>query len=153
MLTVLRSAPSRETLLSAVPLSDAAKKTKLDNDKTIKDIVGGKDDRKLVVCGPCSADNPEAAVEYCVRLKSVADKVKDKLFLTPRLYVAKARTHGEDYQGLLMDAKEGGSLSDNAFLCRKMFVEVWNVRGFPLRTSCFLQNRLSFSEILFLTVL
>ena len=95
MLTVLSSAPSRKALLSAVPLSAAAKKTKLDNDKTIKDIVGGKDNRKLVVCGPCSADNPEAAVEYCVRLKSVADKVKDKLFLTPRLYVAKARTHGD----------------------------------------------------------
>ena len=60
MLTVLSSAPSRKALLSAVPLSDAAKKTKLDNDKTIKDIVGGKDNRKLVVCGPCSADNPEA---------------------------------------------------------------------------------------------
>ena len=82
MLTVLSSAPSRKALLSAVPLSDAAKKTKLDNDKTIKDIVGGKDNRKLVVCGPCSADNPEAAVEYCVRLKSVADKVQiDRTYL------------------------------------------------------------------------
>jgi phospho-2-dehydro-3-deoxyheptonate aldolase len=144
MLTVLRSAPSRETLLSAVPLSDAAKKTKLDNDKTIKDIVGGKDNRKLVVCGPCSADNPEAAVEYCVRLKSVADKVKDKLFLTPRLYVAKARTHGEDYQGLLMDAKEGGSLSDNAFLCRKMFVEVLERTGLPVADELLFAEQIEF---------
>ena len=97
-----------------------------------------------MVCGPCSADNPEAAVEYCVRLKSVADKVKDKLFLAPRLYVAKARTHGEDYQGLLMDAKEGGSLSDNVFLCRKMFVEVLERTGLPVADELLFAEQIEF---------
>lgn len=132
MLTVLRSVPTGRELCDALPLSDAAKKAKAENDFILKEIISGKDKRKLVVCGPCSADNPQAAVEYCVRLKSVADKVKDRLFLTPRLYIAKARTRGEDYQGLLLDLKEGGSLSDNVLLCRRMFTDVLEQTGLPI---------------------
>ena len=132
MLTVLRSVPTGRELCDALPLSDAAKKAKAENDFILKEIISGKDKRKLVVCGPCSADNPQAAAEFCVRLKSVADKVKDRLFLTPRLYIAKARTRGEDYQGLLLDLKEGGSLSDNVLLCRRMFTEVLEQTGLPI---------------------
>ena len=132
MLTVLNSVPTRRELCEALPLSDVAKKQKAENDLAIKEIVSGNDKRKLVVCGPCSADNPQAVLEYCTRLKKISDIVRDKILLVPRIYVAKARTHGEDYQGLLLDVKENGTLRDNVFLCRKMFVDVVESTGLPI---------------------
>lgn len=131
MFRIVGESPDKE-LLSALSLSDSARAKKAENDETVKNIVMGRDKRKLVVCGPCSADNPVAALEYCTRLKEVAERVSERLFVVPRLYIAKARTQGDSYQGLLLDGCDGGALSDNVFLCRKMFLEAIERTGLPI---------------------
>ena len=47
----------------------------------IKDILSGKDERLLLIVGPCSADNSEALLQYCYKLKQVSDKVKSKILI------------------------------------------------------------------------
>lgn len=76
-------------------------KVKRANDEIIKNIISGRDKRFLIVCGPCGADNSDAVLEYCLKLKELSLKVKDKIFLVPRLYTAKARTTGEGYLGMM----------------------------------------------------
>lgn len=67
----------------------------------IKNIFSGKDDRLILIIGPCSADNPEAVMDYLNRLRAVQEKVKDEIFIIPRIYTNKPRTTGAGYKGLL----------------------------------------------------
>ncbi|MEG2414090.1 MAG: 3-deoxy-7-phosphoheptulonate synthase [Clostridia bacterium] len=85
--------------LIPVPANLAALKAK--RDQEVKDIISGKDDRKLIIVGPCSADNEEAVCDYISRLATLAEKVKDKLMIVPRIYTNKPRTKGEGYKGIL----------------------------------------------------
>lgn len=77
------------------------KKVKLDRDETIKKIISGKDDRMLFIVGPCSADNEDSVLDYVSRLAKLAEEVKDKIFIVPRIYTNKPRTRGEGYKGML----------------------------------------------------
>ncbi|MCL7708129.1 3-deoxy-7-phosphoheptulonate synthase, partial [Enterobacter kobei] len=45
--------------------------------QTISDIIAGRDPRLLVVCGPCSIHDPEAAMEYARRFKALSEQVSD----------------------------------------------------------------------------
>ncbi len=54
--------------------------------QTISDIIAGRDPRLLVVCGPCSIHDPEAAIEYARRFKALAAEVSDSLYLVMRVY-------------------------------------------------------------------
>ena len=67
----------------------------------IKNIFTGKDNRFLLVIGPCSADNEDSVMEYITRLREVQEKVKDKIFIIPRIYTNKPRTTGDGYKGML----------------------------------------------------
>ena len=67
----------------------------------LKAIFEGRDNRKVLFIGPCSADNETAVLDYMNRLIPVQDKVKDKIMLVPRIYTNKPRTTGEGYKGLL----------------------------------------------------
>ena len=59
---------------------------KAKRDQEIKDVLTGKDDRFLVVIGPCSADNSDSVCDYLERLAKVNEKVQDKLIIIPRVY-------------------------------------------------------------------
>ena len=67
----------------------------------LKAIFAGKSDKFLLVIGPCSADNESSVMEYVTRLRDLADKVQDKLFIVPRVYTNKPRTTGDGYKGML----------------------------------------------------
>ena len=67
----------------------------------LKGIFAGHDDRFILVIGPCSADNEDSVMEYVLRLGELAEKVKDKLFIGPRIYTNKPRTTGDGYKGML----------------------------------------------------
>lgn len=82
------------------PLPVSCRQVKEERDEEIKRILGGEDDRFLVIIGPCSADREDAVLDYVDRLARVGDKVKDKLFLVPRIYTSKPRTTGSGYKGL-----------------------------------------------------
>ena len=67
----------------------------------LKSIFSGKSDKKVMIIGPCSADNEDSAIDYISRLIPVQEKVKDKLLIVPRIYTNKARTTGDGYKGLV----------------------------------------------------
>ena len=60
-------------------------------DSEIKNIIGGNG-KFLLIVGPCSADNPSAVLAYCEKLKVISEKVKDKIFIVPRIYTTKPRS-------------------------------------------------------------
>ena len=67
----------------------------------LRDIFEGRDRRCLLIIGPCSADNADSVLEYLGRLRRVADRVRDKIFIVPRVFSNKPRTNGEGYMGLV----------------------------------------------------
>ena len=85
-----------DTQLSAETLQH-----KENRDQELADILSGKDDRILLVIGPCSSDNEEAVLEYARRLADLQKKVADKIFMVMRVYTAKPRTNGDGYKGLV----------------------------------------------------
>lgn len=92
---------SPEEVLEMIKLTPEMKKVKLDRDETIKKIISGKDDRMLFIVGPCSADNEDSVLDYVSKLAKLAEEVKDKIFIVPRIYTNKPRTRGEGYKGML----------------------------------------------------
>lgn len=67
----------------------------------IKEVFESKDNRKLLIIGPCSADNEDSVIDYIGRLARIQDKVKEKILIVPRIYTNKPRTTGEGYKGML----------------------------------------------------
>lgn len=98
--TYLKQMPSPAQIREEYPLSPELTKLKAKRDKEIADIITGKDDRFLCIIGPCSADNEEAVIEYVTKLAMVSEKIKDKVFVVPRIYTNKPRTTGDGYKGI-----------------------------------------------------
>lgn len=96
----LRQLPSPGEIKTQFPLSERLTAIKKERDAQIRDIITGKDDRFLVIIGPCSADSEDPVCEYVNRLARVQEKVKDRLLLIPRIYTNKPRTTGEGYKGI-----------------------------------------------------
>ena len=96
----IRELPTPEEIKKEYPLGNELTRVKLERDKEIANVITGKDDRFLVIIGPCSADNEDAVIEYINKLAVVNDKVKDKVLIVPRIYTNKPRTTGEGYKGI-----------------------------------------------------
>jgi len=67
----------------------------------IKKIFTGESDKLILIIGPCSADNEDSVIDYISRLRTVQDKVADKIYIIPRIYTNKPRTTGDGYKGML----------------------------------------------------
>ncbi|MBR0405721.1 MAG: 3-deoxy-7-phosphoheptulonate synthase [Eggerthellaceae bacterium] len=67
----------------------------------LKRIFTGESDKMVLIIGPCSADREDAVMDYLMRLRDLADKVSDKIFIVPRIYTNKPRTTGAGYKGML----------------------------------------------------
>lgn len=83
------------------PVSPEMAKIKAERDIAIKDIFSGKSDKFILIIGPCSADHRESVLDYIGRLRTVEDRVKDKIIIIPRIYTNKPRTTGDGYKGML----------------------------------------------------
>ena len=96
-----RKLPIPKDVKERFPISEsyAAKREKVVGE--IEAILDGRDDRLLVVIGPCSADNEEAVLDYLSRLRKTADAVTEKILVIPRVYTSKPRTTGKGYKGML----------------------------------------------------
>ncbi|PWK50781.1 3-deoxy-7-phosphoheptulonate synthase [Pleionea mediterranea] len=99
----------REQVLTAphvlkdeTPLSDAGRATVLRYRQEIGDILDGNDKRVIVVAGPCSIHDIDAAKEYARRLKVLHDKFQDRLLIVMRVYFEKPRTT-IGWKGLIND--------------------------------------------------
>ncbi|MDE6188754.1 MAG: 3-deoxy-7-phosphoheptulonate synthase [Clostridia bacterium] len=103
---------SEEEVKEQSHLSSECQKLKNQRDETAKNIIAGKDGRLMLIIGPCSADNQDAVCDYVSRLAKVADKVKDKIFIVPRIYTNKPRTRGEGYKGILHNPDPHKNVTD-----------------------------------------
>lgn len=74
------------------PLSDAAAANVARGRQAVRDVLDGKDHRLMVISGPCSIHDAEAALDYARRFKALSDKVADNLLLVMRVYFEKPRT-------------------------------------------------------------
>ncbi len=97
----IRKLPVPKELKEQFPLDEKTKQIKEERDREIADIFTGKDDRFLLIIGPCSADREDAVMDYMYRLAKVQEQVKDKIFIIPRVYTNKPRTKGVGYKGML----------------------------------------------------
>ncbi|MGM9752945.1 MAG: 3-deoxy-7-phosphoheptulonate synthase [Candidatus Cryptobacteroides sp.] len=96
-----RRLPIPKEVKELYPLSEKGAKRREYCIKSITDILSGRDDRLLVLVGPCSADREDAIMEYLHRLTGLAEEVKDRIFIVPRLYTSKPRSKGNAYKGML----------------------------------------------------
>ena len=99
--TYINKMPTPEEIKTRFPVSKELSEIKAKRDQEINDIIAGKDDRFLMIVGPCSADNENSVCEYINRLAKVADRVKEKVYIVPRIYTNKPRTKGTGYKGML----------------------------------------------------
>ena len=123
--------PAPEELKAQYPLAKRIKENKRKRDEEIRDIFTGKSDKFVVLVGPCSADNEESVCEYVRRLKSVADRVSDRLMVIPRVYTNKPRTTGEGYKGMLHqpDPEKEPDLLAGIIAIRRMHIRVMEETG------------------------
>jgi len=88
----IKKLPTDDEVIAANPLSEEGAARVAQDRQEVMDILSGKDDRLLVITGPCSAWPAEALLEYGKRLKALEEKVKDRLKLVLRVYIQKPRT-------------------------------------------------------------
>ena len=89
-------------LISENPVPPHALETVLRGRKEAQDIIHKRDDRLLVICGPCSIHDHDAALEYCQRLKRLSNKLSNDLCIIMRAYLEKPRTT-VGWKGLIND--------------------------------------------------
>ncbi|WP_252714468.1 3-deoxy-7-phosphoheptulonate synthase [Treponema pectinovorum] len=128
----VRKLPVPKELKEQFPLGDEVRKIKDERDVIIKNIFEGKDNRFFLVIGPCSADNEEAVLDYMGRLVKVQEKVKDKIFIIPRVYTNKPRTKGTGYKGMLHqpNPQKGEDMLAGIIAIREMHTRVVKETGF-----------------------
>ena len=96
-----RKLPVPLDVKTSFPVSEQMATVKAKRDEEINSVFEGKSEKFILVIGPCSADLREPVLEYISRLRKVADDVKDKLIIIPRIYTNKPRTSGQGYMGML----------------------------------------------------
>ncbi len=101
--------PEPEEFIAEKPLTPALKEMKKQRDEEIRGVIAGRNDKMLVVIGPCSAHEPAPTLEYISRLGKLNEKVKDKLVIVPRIYTNKPRTKGVGYKGMFLQPDPEGA--------------------------------------------
>ncbi|WP_028605891.1 3-deoxy-7-phosphoheptulonate synthase [Ottowia thiooxydans] len=124
--------PPPEHLIRFFPICGTAVETLIANTrKNIRNIMHGKDDRVLVVIGPCSIHDPQAALEYARRLKPLRDKYADSLEIVMRVYFEKPRTT-VGWKGLINDPylDESYRIDEGLRIARQLLIDI-NRTGMP----------------------
>jgi 3-deoxy-7-phosphoheptulonate synthase len=121
-------------MLREFPATPKAAETAFEARAAIHRILFGADDRLLVVIGPCSIHDTDAAMEYARLLKAEADRLKNDLLVVMRVYFEKPRTT-VGWKGLINDPMMDGSfrINDGLRIARKLLWDV-NELGLPAGT-------------------
>ena len=116
------------------PLTEIASKTVYETRQAIHNILEGQDDRLLVVIGPCSIHDPQAARDYAEKLKTQIEKYRDDLLIVMRVYFEKPRTT-VGWKGLINDPDldESFKINKGIELARSLLVDINNI-GVPSAT-------------------
>ena len=124
--------PPPEHLIRFFPIAGTAIEKLIGNTRSaIRQIMQGKDDRLLVVMGPCSIHDPAAALDYARKLKAQRDKYADRLEIVMRVYFEKPRTT-VGWKGLINDPylDESYRIDEGLRIARQLLVEI-NRLGMP----------------------
>jgi 3-deoxy-7-phosphoheptulonate synthase len=118
-------------VLEKFPATEVASSTTFNARKAIHNILEGEDDRLLVIVGPCSIHDPEAAVEYGKRLKVLRDELGDRLEIVMRVYFEKPRTT-VGWKGLINDPylNDTFKINDGLRMGRKLLLDLTDM-GMP----------------------
>ncbi len=111
-ITDVKEILSPEELMADLPLSEQASNTVFDTRQGIYAVLDGKDDRLVVIIGPCSIHDTGAALEYGEKLKTLIDELKHDLLIVMRVYFEKPRTT-VGWKGLINDPDLDGSFHIN----------------------------------------
>jgi 3-deoxy-7-phosphoheptulonate synthase len=112
-------------LLDEQPLAPGSEEFVLRGRSAVADVLNRLDDRLLVVVGPCSVHDPDAALDYARRLSATASEHKDDLLVVMRVYFEKPRTT-TGWKGLINDPHldDTGDVNEGLRLARKLLLEV-----------------------------
>ena len=127
----LRPLTSPAILMEELPISEEVSNLIAKTRLAAGNIVKGEDDRLLVIVGPCSIHDPDAALDYGGRLVKVADRLQHDLVIIMRVYFEKPRTK-VGWKGLINDPHLDNSFKINVGLhiARKLLIDLGNI-GLP----------------------
>lgn len=122
---------SPEEMEEELPIPEAAAATVKTGRQEIQNILRREDDRFLIVAGPCSIHNPEAAYDYALRLAELRHKYEDRICIVMRVYFEKPRTT-VGWRGLILDPGLDGTadIARGLKLAREILIKV-NAAGLP----------------------
>lgn len=146
---IVKKIPTADEIIAAFPLSDEGYLSIDKHRLEIEAILSGKDQRLIVVVGPCSAWPDTAVLEYAERLKKLNDKVSHALKLVMRVYIQKPRTI-KGWTGPVNqpDPLAPPDIAAGALYCRKLMTQVVEM-GLPIADEAlFTHNARGFIELL-----
>ncbi len=111
-ITGMQEVVAPAAMIAELPVSDRASQQVFTSRSEIADIIHGRDDRLLVIMGPCSIHDPAAALEYAGRLHEQARRLRKELKLVMRVYFEKPRTT-VGWKGLINDPHLNDSFEIN----------------------------------------
>ena len=117
--------PTPAELGTQYPITDEVAEEVDHSRRQIEAILTGRDDRLLVIVGPCSVHDTEAALDYAKRLSHIQTKYKDELFIVMRTYFEKPRTV-VGWKGLITDPNLDGTYALETGLgkARKLLLDI-----------------------------
>ena len=127
-----RKLPIPMEIKEQYPITYELEQMKEKRDLEIKAIFEGRDDRFILIIGPCSADNDDSVIDYISRLRRVQDKVSDKILIIPRIYTNKPRTTGDGYKGMLHqpDPHKNEDMLKGVVAIRNLHIRAMKETGF-----------------------
>ena len=131
-ITKVTTLPPPEALIRFFPIRGTpVEKLVSDTRKAIRKIIHGKDDRMLVIIGPCSIHDPAAAIEYSRKLLALREQYADTLEVVMRVYFEKPRTT-VGWKGLINDPylDESYKIDEGLRMARQLLLEI-NRMGMP----------------------
>ena len=121
-------------LRQKISVSDQGKMNILSSRKSVGEIFSGKDERLIVIVGPCSIHDIKAAKEYALKLKSLQKEVEKSIYIMMRVYFEKPRTT-VGWKGLISDPDMDNSLDVEKGLRQGRELLVWLAeQGIPCAT-------------------
>ncbi|AWT53751.1 MULTISPECIES: 3-deoxy-7-phosphoheptulonate synthase [Mycolicibacterium] len=124
--------PSPHDVLTEFPLGARRAERVAADREEVADILAGRDDRLLVVVGPCSVHDPAAALDYASRLVKVADELDDTVKIVMRVYFEKPRTT-IGWKGLINDPDMDGTfdVARGLRIARRLLLDIIDI-GLPV---------------------
>ena len=125
---------SPKSLKEQLPVDEKMAKTVITGRREVENILTGKDSRMLVIVGPCSIHDTDAAFEYAKKLSALRTELQDDLCIIMRVYFEKPRTT-VGWKGFINDPHldDTYDIVHGLFYARKLLLDI-NAIGLPAAT-------------------